>query len=419
MFNCDGVFQRRGANNAESAEQRRAGNDGSERLSHPQFKVFLRKIFSAALCVLCACALETSHAQTRSFANIGRTATPQEIKAWDIDVRPDFKGLPPGQGSVKQGEVIWEAQCASCHGSFGESSEVFTPIAGGTTAQDMQSGRVKSLLPGANQPQRTSLMKLSTLSTLWDYINRAMPWTAPKTLTTDEVYATTAYILHLGNVLPADFTLSHHNIRQVQALLPNRNGMTTAHALWPGKELGGTPKPDVQGSLCMRDCGTEVAVKSALPDYARNAHGNLADQSRLFGPARGADTTGLVASSAPAEKSEPNRPLPQAGIALAAIESIANNRVIVDSAQVNVLLQKNACLACHGMDNKLVGPSFRAVAKRYKDQPDAVNTLSVKIMAGGQGAWGAIPMPAQALKADESRLLAQWLFQLPASAEVK
>ena len=383
------------------------------------FGTLTRKRFSATLCVVYACTVHAAFAQSGPFPGIGRAATPQEIKAWDIDVRPDFKGLPPGQGSVKQGEVIWEAQCASCHGSFGESSEVFTPIAGGTTAQDMQSGRVKSLLPGANQPQRTSLMKLSTLSTLWDYINRAMPWTAPKTLTTDEVYATTAYILHLGNVLPADFTLSNNNIRQVQALLPNRNGMTTAHALWPGKELGGTPKPDVQGSLCMRDCGTEVAVKSALPDYARNAHGNLADQSRLFGPARGADTTSLVASSATAEKIEPNRSLPQTGIALSAIESIASNRATVDSAKINILLQKNACLACHGMDNKLVGPSFRAVAKRYKDQLDAVNTLSVKIMSGGQGAWGAIPMPAQALKADESRLLAQWLFQLPASAEVK
>ena len=419
MFRSDEALHRRGA---ESAGLRRAGKKGCK---HPKnFSAFLRKplwnkVFSAVLGVLCACALGAAFAQTDKLAGIGRTATPQEIKAWDIDVRPDFKGLPAGQGSVRQGEVIWEAKCTSCHGSFAESSEVFTPIAGGTTADDIKTGRVKSLLPGANQPQRTSLMKLSTLSTLWDYINRAMPWNAPKTLTTDEVYATTAYILHLGNVLPADFTLSNNNIRQVQALLPNRNGMTTAHALWPGKELGGTPRPDVQGSLCMRDCGTEVAVKSALPDYARNSHGNLADQSRLFGSARGADTTSLVASSAPAEKIEPNRSLNQTGIALSAIESIASNRATVDSAKINILLQKNACLACHGMDNKLVGPSFRAVAKRYKDQLDAVNTLSVKIMSGGQGAWGAIPMPAQALKADESRLLAQWLFQLPASAEVK
>ena len=166
-----------------------------------------------------------SAAQTTKYQNIGRAATPQEIKAWDIDVRPDFKGLPKGQGSVKQGEVIWESQCASCHGSFGESAEVFTPIAGGVTPEDMKTGRVKSLLPGQNQPQRTTLMKLSTLSTLWDYINRAMPWNAPKSLSTDEVYAAVAYTLHLNNILHADFVLSDTNIRGVQARLPNRNDM--------------------------------------------------------------------------------------------------------------------------------------------------------------------------------------------------
>ncbi len=230
-------------------------------------------------------------ARQAALAGVGRTATPAEVKAWDIDVRPDFKGLPKGQGTVRQGEVLWEAQCASCHGSFAESSEVFTPIAGGTTAQDIKNGRVDGLMPGANQPNRTTLMKVSTLSTLWDYINRAMPWTAPKTLTPDEVYAATAYILFLGNVLPEDFTLSDANIREVQARLPNRNGMTTAHAMWPGKELGGTAKPDVQGSNCMANCKTEVVVKSFLPDYARNAHGNLAEQSRLVGQSRGVDTT--------------------------------------------------------------------------------------------------------------------------------
>ena len=65
---------------------------------------------------------------------VGRTATPAEIAAWDIDVRPDFKGLPKGSGSVAKGQEVWEAKCASCHGIFGESNEVFTPLVGGTTA---------------------------------------------------------------------------------------------------------------------------------------------------------------------------------------------------------------------------------------------------------------------------------------------
>ena len=129
------------------------------------------------------------------LTGIGRTASAAEISACDIDVRPDFKGLPAGQGSVHQGELLWEARCASCHGTFAEASHVFTPIAGGVAAQDLKTGRVAGLLPGANQPNRTTLMKLSTLSTLWDYINRAMPWNAPKTLTADEVYAAPASTL--------------------------------------------------------------------------------------------------------------------------------------------------------------------------------------------------------------------------------
>lgn len=347
-------------------------------------------------------------ARQAALAGIGRTATPAEVKAWDIDVRPDFKGLPKGQGTVRQGEVLWEAQCASCHGSFAESSEVFTPIAGGTTAQDIKSGRVDGLMPGANQPNRTTLMKVSTLSTLWDYINRAMPWTAPKTLTPDEVYAATAYILFLGNVLPEDFTLSDANIREVQARLPNRNGMTTAHAMWPGKELGGAAKPDVQGSSCMANCKTEVVIKSFLPDYARNAHGNLAEQSRLVGQSRGMDTT----RPALAAEAKSSTVVAQAERAPAAVPVAAVVRTTASgSASVMPLLQKNACVACHGMDNKLVGPSFKDIANKYKDRADAVNYLSGKIKGGGQGVWGAIPMPPQALSAAESAQISQWLVQ--------
>lgn len=348
------------------------------------------------------------------ISGIGRTATPAELGAWDIDVRPDFKGLPKGQGSVRQGEVLWEAQCASCHGSFAESSEIFTPLVGGVTARDIQSGRVDSLLPGANQPHRTTLMKLSTLSTLWDYINRAMPWNAPKTLTADEVYAATAYILHLGNVLPADFTLSDSNIREVQNRLPNRHGMTTAHALWPGKELGGVARPDVQGSACMKDCKAEAVVKSFLPDYARNAHGNLVDQSRLVGVSRGADTTRPplarnFESNLDVAQYERSSSVPEKGAKAALPAAAATAPIPAGTAGVMPLLQKNACVACHGMDSKLVGPSFREIAAKYKDHADAVNYLSGKIRAGGQGVWGSMVMPAQSLSLAESAQLAQWL----------
>ena len=77
------------------------------------------------------------------FPGIGRMATGAEIAAWDIDVRPDFKGLPPGSGTVAQGQEIWDQRCASCHGTFGESNEIFTPIVGGITKQDIERGRVE------------------------------------------------------------------------------------------------------------------------------------------------------------------------------------------------------------------------------------------------------------------------------------
>ena len=356
-----------------------------------------------------------SAAQTAKYQNIGRTATTQEIKAWDIDVRPDFKGLPKGQGSVKQGEGIWEAQCESCHGHFGESAEVFTPIAGGVTADDTKTGRVKSLIMGANQPQRTTLMKLPTLSTLWDYINRAMPWNAPKSLTADQVYAVTAYTLHLNNILPADFVLSDVNIRDVQARLPNRNGMTTTHSLWPGSEFGTSSKPDVQGADCMANCGAAVNVVSSLPDHARNAHGNLADQSRSVGPSRGAETlVNVIKTAQNSQNNLSNTALAQSIYARAAPESIATTTSAAEPkvtlASIKPVLDKNACLACHGMNNKLVGPSLKDIAARYKTTDGAVSLLSGKIKNGGQGAWGAIPMPAQALSVAESAQIAQWLM---------
>src|SRR5688572_14034743 len=172
-------------------------------------------------------------AGTTGYPGIGRAATAAEIKAWDIDVRPDFKGLPPGSGSVEKGQKVWDEKCASCHGTFGESNEVFTPLVGGTTAADIKTGRVGTLVTG--DVARTTLMKLSTLSTLWDYVNRAMPWDKPKSLTTEEVYAVVAYHLHLGDILPGDFVLSDRNIAEVQKRLPNRNGMTRKHGLWDVK----------------------------------------------------------------------------------------------------------------------------------------------------------------------------------------
>ncbi|WP_210543121.1 c-type cytochrome [Rhodoferax sp. PAMC 29310] len=332
-----------------------------------------------------------------SFSGIGRTATPQEVAAWDIDVRPDFKGLPAGQGSVAQGMVVWEGKCASCHGVFGESNQTFSPLVGGTTAQDIQSGHVQRLNDPA-YPGRTTLMKASTLSTLWDYINRAMPWTEPKSLTTNEVYAVVAYLLNLGNIVPEDLVLSNSNMAQVQKLLPNRNGMTTDHGLWPGKLIGNGGKPDVKAVACMKDCNTDVAIKSSLPDFARNAHGNLAEQNRIVGAQHGVDTTLAPAATmaqarATADSSKPALPV-----------------VKTASAAAIALTKTYSCVACHGVDARIVGPSFKEIGKKYESRADAVTYLEGKIRAGGSGVWGDIPMPPQSLKGVEATAIAKWLI---------
>ena len=97
------------------------------------------------------------------FPGIGRAATSSEVAAWDIDVRPDFKGLPKGKGSVNQGQDVWESKCASCHGVFGEANSVFSPLVGGTTKDDVKTGRVARLNDPAF-PGRTTLLKVMTHS---------------------------------------------------------------------------------------------------------------------------------------------------------------------------------------------------------------------------------------------------------------
>ena len=334
----------------------------------------------------------TASASLRPWMHLGRDATPAEVKAWDIDVRADFTGLPKGAGSVSRGEEVWEAKCTSCHGTFGESNEVFTPIIGGTTKKDIETGIVANLAR-PDYPQRTTMMKLSTLSTLWDYINRAMPWNEPKSLKVDEVYAVVAYILHLAEVVPADFTLSDRNIAEVQNRLPNRNGKVLFAGLW---DLRG--KPDVQGELCMTQCKVSAEVASILPDFARNAHGNLAEQSRLVGPSRGADTT--------------RPPLSEPLKVAMASGAVQAPRVAVASAKTPATLAREQnCMACHGIQNKLVGPAFRDVAGRYKGDSKVELALAERIAKGGAGNWGAVPMPAQPqLSSDDARTLARWIL---------
>jgi cytochrome c len=146
--------------------------------------------------------------QAAKRLDIGRTATADEIAGWDIDVRPDGHGLPPGKGKVKDGEVLYMERCAACHGEFGESSGRWPMIAGGAGSLATHDP-VKSV--GSYWPYA---------STVIDYIRRSMPFGNAQSLTNDELYAITAYVLFLNDVVKSeDFELSAKNFGTIK--LPN------------------------------------------------------------------------------------------------------------------------------------------------------------------------------------------------------
>ena len=145
-----------------------------------------------------------SYSQT---LELGRAATNNEVSAWDIDIRPDGKGLPVGSGSVIIGEELYTDNCSSCHGDFGEGIDRWPELAGGFDTLDSE------------DPVKTVGSYWPYLSTVWDYVHRAMPFGNAQSLNNDEVYAITAYILYLNDLVDEDFELSHVNFEEIN--LPN------------------------------------------------------------------------------------------------------------------------------------------------------------------------------------------------------
>ncbi|KMQ74415.1 c-type cytochrome [Marinobacter subterrani] len=168
----------------------------------------------------------------------GEPATDKQIAAWDIDVRPDGMGLPEGSGTVDEGMAIFETQCSSCHGSFGEGMGRYPKLAGGegSLTEDRPEKTVGSFWPYA--------------STLWDYIHRAMPFFAPQSLTDDQVYALTAYVLNLNYIVDGDFVANKETLPKV--VMPNQGNFT-----WED------PRPDVNNERCMKDCKEEATVSDS------------------------------------------------------------------------------------------------------------------------------------------------------------
>lgn len=140
---------------------------------------------------------------------LGRAALPEEVAAWDIDIRPDGAGLPVGSGDVWTGEEVFVDYCSACHGDFGEAVGRWPVLAGGFGSLD------------GEDPVKTIGSYWPYLSTVWDYVHRAMPYGAAQSLSDDEVYAVTAYLLYLNEVVDDDFVLSNETFADV--VMPNQD----------------------------------------------------------------------------------------------------------------------------------------------------------------------------------------------------
>jgi len=165
---------------------------------------------------------------------LGRPALPEEVKAWDTDVRPDGKGLPVGRGTVKQGDGLYQEKCAACHGEFGQGVGRYPAVAGGI-------GTLK-----ADRPDKTVGSFWPDASTIFDYIKRAMPFGNAQSLTDDETYALTAYILNLNDVIKDEnFELNEKNFSSVR--MPNA-------AAFYRDDREAAEKHFWKKDPCMKDC---------------------------------------------------------------------------------------------------------------------------------------------------------------------
>jgi cytochrome c len=190
-----------------------------------------------AAAVVLALSVSAAVAAPQGPFGYGTPATPDQIAGWDIDARPDGAGLPPGSGSVSKGAEVYAEQCTACHGTFGEGEGRYPKLAGGegTLTHERPEPSVGSYWPFA--------------VTLWDYINRAMPFQAPHSLPADDVYALTAYVLNINNIVPNNFVADRNSLPKVK--MPRQNSF-----VWQD------PRPDTSAIECMKNCSNVRKIES-------------------------------------------------------------------------------------------------------------------------------------------------------------
>ena len=139
---------------------------------------------------------------------LGKPISEAQLQGWDLIITPDGQGLPPGSGTALQGQEIYAQQCAACHGIQGQGGAGVPALAGGSLSSTPALITVGSYWPYA--------------STLYDYVRRAMPPTAPKSLSDTQVYQLVAYVLHLNGLVEDDFVLDSASLPKIE--MPNHDG---------------------------------------------------------------------------------------------------------------------------------------------------------------------------------------------------
>ena len=207
--------------------------------------------------------------QDMSGLNYGRVPTANELAAWDMDMMPDGTGYPEGSGSVEEGDELYEAQCASCHGEFGAGGKGYPTLAGGSV-DTLTNQRT---CPGKDAPKRTFGSYWPQVSTMMWYIRDAMPYAHPKSLNNDQLYALTAYLLAAneitidGEELDDEYVLNKEKLMKVK--MPNRdgfypnidgpNGVENVRAFFADRKNYGAV-----GTRCMKDCGKEKVMRIGM-----------------------------------------------------------------------------------------------------------------------------------------------------------
>ncbi|MBA3909694.1 MAG: MFS transporter [Rhodobacter sp.] len=307
---------------------------------------------------------------------LGRPALPEEIDAWDLAVLPDGTGLPEGSGDVETGDAVFAENCASCHGDFAEGLDSWPVLAGGAGSLTDR------------RPVKTIGSYWPYLSTVFDYIHRSMPFGQAQTLSVDDTYAITAFLLYSNGLVEDDFTLSHENFTEI--VMPNADGF------YPDD------RPETEYSLfraepCMENCRTaapEVTKRAVeISVTPRDADGKPAGTLPVLSLVATGKTVAPAEPAAEAPAAEPAAAEPATettGVSPAAEPASGAPDPTLIAAGETVFKK---CAACHKVGEgakTAVGPALNGVIGAAMAQAGGFNySATLAEMGAGGGVWDA------------------------------